>query len=90
MIRLDSYRNAVRHCGYIEHNTFVNNSHSGNSERVTQTIAIQKGIPVSLKNNHFDNKDATYEVSMDEYSGTWIDASGCYWGGLSYVNMTHR
>ena len=55
-----------------------------------KTIVLTTKIPVSLRNNHFDNKDATYEVEMPAYGGPWVDASGCYWGGLSYVNVTHR
>ena len=90
MIRLYSYNNYPSHRSEIENNVFVNNTKPNNLNQNMQTITISSKIPVSLKNNHFDNPDATYEVSMPPYDGTQTDASGCYWGGLSYVNVTHR
>ena len=90
MIRLYSHYTNPSRRGEIEHNVFVNNTKPTNLNQNMQTITISSKIPVSLKNNHFDNRDATYEVSMPSYDGTQTDASGCYWGGLSYINVTHR
>ena len=90
MIRLFARYTNPSHRSEIENNVFVNNTKPNNLNQNMQTITISSKIPVSLKNNHFDNPDATYEVSMPSYDGIQIDASDCYWGELSYVNVTHR
>ena len=75
---------------HIENNVFVNNTKPNEYSGEMYTIAIDHSIRLSLKNNHFDNTDATYEISLPSYDEILTDASGCYWGGLEYVNITRR
>ena len=74
----------------IENNVFVNNTRPNNYGYAMHTITIKRQMQLSLKNNHFDNEDAKYEISLSSYDGTLTDASGCYWGGLEYVNIMRR
>ena len=74
----------------IENNVFVNNTKPNEYTGEMLTIAIDHSTNLALKNNHFDNTEATYEISLPTYDLTVMDASGCYWGGLEYVNITRR
>ena len=80
----------------IEDNVFRNNSKRivrkvvDTRPQILETIRMSGKFHLSLKNNYFDNPVATYEVTMPLDDGELTNASGCYWGDLSYTNITHR
>ena len=75
----------------IEDNVFINNTKRATSRQEhMETIRLVGRFHLSLKNNYFDNPNADFEVTMPSNDNETTDASGCYWGELSYTNITHR